>query len=544
MADFGGKLWVSGSIKAQRTVTARMWASVDGRYWAAQPWSQERFAEELRVFHGRLYAFTIVSSTPQPSLSVYSTDGNGEWVSARNSAFSGAQGWSDVTEFQNALYAVDRQGHLFRTDGVGPNPTWESLPTSFPDSDSQMSLEVRSFGLLVSKGFPSGLFPVTIDSLWTGSRWVTAETAADDAMAPGAVDWNGVFYRPAARLWALQEKAFYDLSGSIVSVRYAGEGMAISSRPKPFVYDGRLHVAGPANEILTYENALWTSMDVQGTGACAESRPSRLPVIERGGSTYVLPCGLLRIDRGCVALHRSDSFSNGLRAGDTSAVVFSFSADVNGTDALQRLTVHNLGTAIAGRDIARMLILTRVSNAPAPEIVAELAPSDDGRSWSATLAGVAAVDAQQFYLAVDIAGNPLNGATVRFSLSPGDAVWEVNAALSPGATLSAADDIVITAAAAAPPAVINGVQIYPMPASDHVRFRYTLSADARVRLRLYDRSGTPVRDVDTPSQSAAPAAVTTLDVADLAPGVYYAVLEIDAAGADKRVMREKVIIER
>jgi hypothetical protein len=77
---------------------------------------------------------------------------------------------------------------------------------------------------------------------------------------------------------------------------------------------------------------------------------------------------------------------------------------------------------------------------------------------------------------------------------------------------------------------------YPNPAIDHTHFRLTLSAPARVRLRLYSSNGARVYDVPIPCLLPAGRHVIAYRCADLPRGLYYCRCDMDGKTKLKPVL--------
>jgi hypothetical protein len=92
-----------------------------------------------------------------------------------------------------------------------------------------------------------------------------------------------------------------------------------------------------------------------------------------------------------------------------------------------------------------------------------------------------------------------------------------------------------------PPA--DSLAVAPNPAGNTARAFYRLAAPAAVRLRLASLSGNLVRDIEL-GQQAPGSHEAKLDLANLAPGIYFASLELRSEGGVRRRLTFKMAVAR
>lgn len=85
--------------------------------------------------------------------------------------------------------------------------------------------------------------------------------------------------------------------------------------------------------------------------------------------------------------------------------------------------------------------------------------------------------------------------------------------------------------------------VFPQPAREVARFIYHFEGPGQVKIVIFNATGEIVARVEDQPQAVRGNAVTDLDTRALAPGFYYATLQVEDAGG-KRTIKKKFVVVR
>jgi hypothetical protein len=91
-------------------------------------------------------------------------------------------------------------------------------------------------------------------------------------------------------------------------------------------------------------------------------------------------------------------------------------------------------------------------------------------------------------------------------------------------------------------AAIDGVIVYPNPASAFVRFTYDLAADSDISIRFFGPDGSLVSEIHE-SKAKGSGVKTVWDATRKAPGSYFALIEIKSAQGTRKY-KKQVFVQR
>lgn len=551
IASFNNLLLVSAGqdVLAGSTMTGTwgLWSSADGRSWQSVTLPEPFYTVGFLENGGFLYAFTqnTLRGRIEDTQRIYRSSNGTEWQRADNFAPIGSKGvWVDSVIHNGTMFATNNAGLIFYSNGQGNPPAWQ-LANPFPPCDG---CDLLSYGV----SFQGYLYLASVYE-YPGISLMILHRNQDPVNNTG---WEYIGYGPdfsneafRSRFVVYQNNLYWGAnrlwrtSGGPMPVRW--EGLFTGSQPMPFIFNNQLHVAGPAGEIRMMTKAgNWEGVFQPSNPECVASEPKYGRSVQFQGATYILPCSLMSFTPGIHSVERDNFVVSPLSPGQKQVTVLAFATKVNSPNDRMRFRVQNGGTAQPGTDVEAAYLVHVKTNQPSPSLI-PLALSSDRQSWLSPVE-ITIEDGDKFFVTVDVANTAVIDRTCLFSIPADGLQFAVRASFALSAPLTAPSALTITSLP--PPAStvgpITDVLVYPHPARDFVRFKYTLTSNSDVRIEIYDRKGVLVSEIEEPGKAQAAQAISNWDASSFSPGVYYAVLHIQSTQGEKRFIKTKVVIER
>jgi hypothetical protein len=251
------------------------------------------------------------------------------------------------------------------------------------------------------------------------------------------------------------------------------------------------------------------------------------------GRALVLQMGVVSVDADSLDL-------SSLSLGQRDSTVLSFGMTVSLEEILKGLTVSNLGTAIATRDIQSLKLFQ--SGSKSATLLATLDAGSDGKTWSLPSSSqISLQDGEHLTLAVTIDPNAQIGATCKFSIPTNGFQWGVTQTYQlPAALTEPVEQTIVQGSIIQP---INGVMIYPNPGHGTIRFLYDLNSISDVRIKIFNLRGQMVSELSETAKPIERHATTLWDTSGIAPDVYVAQIRIVAADGSERNLTKRVYLK-
>ncbi len=286
----------------------------------------------------------------------------------------------------------------------------------------------------------------------------------------------------------------------------------------------------------------WSVAGENPSPYCSTDRPKYGESATLGNTTYLLPCDLISITNGIYAVNGLDFPQTNVSPGDTSVIVLRFETLLNFQETINNLQIVNTGTAVQGKDIASVSLYRKNQNTAIK--VGDFVFDENSGAWFLyTSTPVSISDGEIYEVKVGISNNPTNGSTLQFSILPTGLSFSVRPQFSLSSPITAPHTQAINIPASAPVLPIDKVEIYPNPARDLVQFHFTLDETSDVTIKIFDRAGRLIEEIIEISKAAATRAITTWNAGQVAPGLYFARIEIKNASGE-RAHKTQIAIER
>ena len=519
-SDFGGKV---GS-------------SPDGVQWeqVAIQYEVPIFAREVAVHRDRLYVFGIADL--DFSYHIYRSE-DGKIFDRVYSHQESLNPILTIFSHKDFLYAVFSDGTMKRTTGEGPVVTWETDLT-WPRPDSFTSFHVNSLfvfhdQLHMAFDFSfEGKAQSRVLQLSEGGSlklvssfdyfWVN-----ESVHIPSYAVFDNKVYRQDFDLWTStggENNWSWDKE-----VKVLGEGGKIQT------ISGRLHYFPYQREAMALnEQNTWEAVGsiIYMENFYYSDNPHLASLIVN--NKFIFHNGWsLQLGVKEVSFRPVQEVT--LYAGQKGGVVMDFTFKVNIEDEVQ-LTVKNNGTAEAGRDIERVALM-KVGTG-------EIYGLDkvDTRTWK-TPRSFTIQDGDNFQLTADVSAHPQENATCWFAVDQDSIHFSNNPDHRLLSQLDSVREISLKSnPAGSTPSSLPDVLIFPQPATDHVKFMYDLDVPSDVIINIMNRNGLLVSQIKDLGKPAGDHAVTEWRAIDIAPGAYFAVIDITPAAGEKRRIKKTVLI--
>lgn len=543
ITNIGDYLYLSARASADGDDT-RLWKSRDGESWEKvalpTPIVIQVFPKDSSTLVER-YAFGVrydATGTPYRSILV-TYDKGSQWKLLESPAL-GVGEWSDATRYGGSALAAGKDGTL-----------WEiyqgNLKPMSPPSAAGTELMALTIGggKIYLAHHQMGTNPQSCVSYsdsfnisWRSGGCYSQSNPNRVALTVRYYDFIYWAHGLLTKTSTLDTPFWTDVSGFTLA-------------PVALASSNFLFVIQPGNPIsYMYQNTgIWQTTDFFTSVIC-DVRPEVYSearnLAELPDRIFLLTCDLFMMRKGAVSASPAAYEALPLSYGQQNGIVLAWSMNVSVVDTLRQLTVRNRGTAAPGRDIAHLKLLRPsqdpVLNQPY-EVLTELKPNSDNQTWS-TAANFQRdfLSDDTLFLAVDVSVTPEPGTTCDFSVEAMS--WDVSRNVSIPAPLTAIKAQEIQAGPGFVSQPLGKVVVAPTPAKDRVTFLYDLSDSSNVSIKIFDRSSTLVAHLQEPGKPADDRQVTVWDASRVAPGVYYATIEIESTSGGKKVYRQKIFIER
>jgi hypothetical protein len=517
----------------------------------------------FRVHKETLYLFVSVSWGEKAHI-YRTTDGQTIEMVREDiiTSHSGRAYPSALSSLDGHLYVVLKNGEVIRTTGEGPSLTWVTETIGYPPDQ-----EVGSTGPFLSSmadlhGIPyvavklrdnfDSPYYVRIFKKTDHQGWQQVGLLSPEDTGTSE---NIKLFSTSQKLYLTSGLALWEIDIQKNPAEWDKQSYPQSKVHTSYVLEDNVYIWEHMTKVRKLnQNGVWefASENETGSSDCSPNyeRFNEKPVVLNNKAWIVSNC----FDLWTLQLGVEDVISwtvpgQELFQGQSNAPILEFDIKSNLQDAIN-LTVQNIGTATSAGDIESVRLARLVSNREEEFILdylQDLLPVND-RSWR--LSSFEPVnDGDQLYLTVDISPTATPGRTVRFlieSESEDRMRFETNTEFRlPGAILSSQfKEIKPALAGAGALAALQEVIVFPQPAKDIVRFNYYLSDPSDVKIKIYDREGGLVKEVNDPGKPAGNPAQTTWNASHIAPGIYYATVQIKPIIGEDRFFKRKIAIER
>jgi hypothetical protein len=151
-------------------------------------------------------------------------------------------------------------------------------------------------------------------------------------------------------------------------------------------------------------------------------------------------------------------------------------------------------------------------------------------------------DTDLLFIMADISPTARDGRSIRLHI-PNDGIQTNARPTFIGNIIQAPTVQTINNPAAAASPNIEGVEVGPNPAKNHVSFFYTLDTTSSVEIKIFDRAGRLIEEIVEPSKTADNRAKTEWNASQVAPGLYFARIRIKSSQGE-RLHKTQIVIER
>jgi len=531
-----------------------LWKTRDGKNWESDNWSKNSQVhfESLVVYRNRPYGFGVRNNgdgTFQRKVyRGYPTASGAGWELVDWGQF-GMGHWSDVVVHDDSIYAAGRDGSIWKIQDDARQPDAFSseilTPPTFQFTGST-HIDLESFkGFLYTahvgvdpqvKSNPIYISRTADDTTWeTYSNFFTLLHTNYDRPIFNFAKHDDELYWGASFL--LKSK------GTSISDWEPVDGL---NSAIPMVLHDRVHhfsSSSPAmvlNEAGIWEEALRTS-----PAFCVPDPRQLSNVAHFKDMAFALFCDLWMLKKGVTAVELTTFQTTDLKPQEEGGTVIALKVDLNFEETLRRLTLVNAGSAEAVIDMKTLKLFRTPSqrlSTQSPEPLVELLPEDDGKTWSTPPAFTLSLkDGDTLFVTVDLADLARVGRTIQFYVPQNGLDWTISQTFIMVSNLTAPQSQEIKAAAATSP--IADVIIYPQPAKDSVRFTYDLTSASDVQIKIMDRTGVLVSEINN-FQSTQNQAQSVWDSSTIAPGTYFATIRIKPTSGGERFFKRKIYIQK
>jgi hypothetical protein len=476
----------------------------------------------------------------------YSTDAT-NWTLLYTANVPSTLGLNDVTDviyYKEKLYVALTYGTVFVGQGAPPAMTWTRV-SSFESTIRSVASFVAFKGKLHLCISENDSFVVPLSHLYEMNDlgvWNLTPVSTIDWSRTGRLTPYVFFAADQDRLYVGFNRVWWT-DGNVKPYVWNKDLTIEGTYVAPINVFGRMQLISyfPNNNYTLERDNKWVSSPSPSNPAwlfiknktisCVLGNKAMLNIYE---SLWTMQLGLKDIGNSFISpsLMYSSSQNN---------TVLRFTINANFYDGI-KFAVVNAGSAIQGRDIKHVK-LQRILSPTQSQFLAEFNADNANPSRWVLNTSVDVEDKDDLMVTVDVADQPLNDSTISFSIDSASLQSTNNtAATLSNPVIGPLMNIKNVPLAASGPVAIDGALIYPQPGKGLIMFAYDLTVPSDIVIKIYDRSGALVSEVQDPGKSAGLNVKTQWDASTFGAGTYMSVITIKGNDGSKRVIKKKIYL--
>ncbi|OVE76038.1 hypothetical protein BVX98_06630 [bacterium F11] len=483
------------------------------------------------VVHGT--SFFIVGSDPP----FYRSPDGETWTQVDNTAFP--ETIKNVISWGSNIYVFFHLGDIQRTDGTGVSLSWTDVGSlgvnvDLPPSAAELNgnLHISATDITTNPpDFESKIFRTSNGTVWTevSSATGTYNTGFKEFQL---IAFENELYR---RTTSLQKS---DGTG----IPYQWEEVAtLATRDQPFVVFNNLYILSYINPLrrLTADGSFEKASDFRMSifGIIPDVA---LEAVELNNISYLSHFLIFKVQKGLWNVRQIIISNRTIFPGQTNRPIMGFQADVNGTEDIQFVLATGR-TANHEEHIEKVSLVRMIDpggwGGTFENLITLTPDPQDNQRW--TMANPVSIDdGDELFITLDVYGFSQSAQMIMrlnnfTTINNPDYSLE---GLNFGYVYSIRPDPLSTP--------IPETDVFPQPGQNQVTFRYDLTSQSDVHIKLFDLYGNLVSEIQDLGKTPGTGVQTTWNSTDKANGAYLALIKIRSMSGEERILRKKVFIKK